>query len=76
MSFYVEPGNRFVTTYVSDGIQTRFPVPDVTADTDSVMLYINGLIQVPVEHFTCHQGNLDLVIGAVPAGYNLMIRNA
>ena len=76
MSFFVEPGESFYVTYVSDGETVDFPVPDVAANTSGVSLFVNGLIQIPVIHYTVHQGTLSLAQGPLPESYTLLIRNS
>lgn len=72
---YVEPGANFFVTFISeDADEIHYPVPDITATTEEVALYFNGILQTPVEHYTVHQGTLRLERGPLPLGYNITIR--
>lgn len=75
MTVYVDPGARFYVRYVSDGSQLEFPVPDVSAQSEDVLVFINGLFQPPVLNYTVHAGLLSLTQGPVPEGFVLEIRS-
>lgn len=76
MAFYVEPGGRFNITYLSDGQEINFPIPDVEANTEMVALFVNGIAQDPVVAYTVHQGTLTLRQGPFAPGLKLLIRNS
>ena len=75
MTIFVNPGERFYVSYVSSGTETQFPIPDITAQTGDVSLFINGLAEAPVESYTVHAGLLSLTKGPAPAGFVLEIRS-
>lgn len=74
MTNYVLPGQSFFVTYVSDGVTILYPVPDITAQTEDVIVTLNGIVQQPYVAYTVHQGNLRFAAGAPNAGFTIMIR--
>lgn len=74
MTNFVLPGQRFFVSYVSDGTEVSYAVPDITATTDDVLVTLNGLVQPPYVVYTVHQGRLKFVAGAPPAGFAIGIR--
>lgn len=74
MTNFVLPGEKFYVTYVSDGIEISYAVPDVTAETEDVTVALNGIVQPPYDVFTVHQGNLRFVDGAPISGFVITIR--
>jgi hypothetical protein len=73
MTFSVDPGQSFTVTYTSDGVTKTYAIPDITVSTFDVGLYLNGIKQVPVTHYTVHQGTLTLSLDVLPSGYTVTI---
>lgn len=74
MTNFVEPGQKFIVTHIADGVEISYSVPDITAQTEDVLVTLNGISQPPYTVYTVHQGQLRFVDGPPPFGYNITIR--
>jgi len=65
----------FNVTYISDGTEIYYAIPNIFLGTDDVLVTLNGITQPPYTVYTVHQGQLRFVDGAPPAGFLIMIRS-